>query len=165
MQTGQQALEKQLAANGQTLTSVAKFSGRVTIDGQTPAVAKQGQMLLVMLYDPTDPPSRQHPIQRANVDKNGEFEFQTYNKGDGVKEGSYIVLFAAFKPKGHGAFGGPDGLENLYNDPDQNEKNPDFKITVKRPGRTDYRFDLAVAGRQPVESPGAHAVTKIDRAG
>jgi hypothetical protein len=161
-QTGKQALEKQLAANGQTLGAISKFSGKVTVDGKPPDFAKSGQMLLIMLYDLKNPPTPQNPLQRATIDKAGEFEFQTYDKGDGAKAGSYVVLFAAMKPHGHGAFSGPDGLNNLYNDPDENGKNENLKVDLSGPGRTDYSVDLVLAGRSPAE-PGPRAITKIDR--
>jgi hypothetical protein len=161
-QTGKEALQKQLAANGQTLTTISKFSGKVTIDGNAPDFGKSGQMLLIMLYDPNSPPSSQSPLQRATVDKKGEFAFQTYDKGDGAKAGSYIVLFTAMKPHRGGAFSGPDGLNNLYNDPDENKKNASFQVDLTGPGCTDCSFDLVLAGHSPAE-PGPRAVTKIDR--
>jgi hypothetical protein len=161
-QMGKEALEKQLAANGQRLETISKFSGKVTIDGEAPDFAKSGLALLIMLYDPKSPPSLKSPLQRATVDKKGEFEFQTYDKGDGARAGSYIVLFATLKPHRGGAFTGPDGLNNLYNDPDENEKNASFQVDLTGPGRTDYSFDLALAGHSPAE-PGPRAITKIDR--
>jgi len=161
-QTGKEALEKQLAANGRTPETISKFSGKVTIDGEAPDFAKSGQTLLIMLYDPKSPPSPQSPLQRATVDKKGEFEFQTYDKGDGAKAGSYIVLFAALKPHRGGTFSGPDGLNNLYNDPDENKKNASFQVDLTGLGRTDYSFSLELAGHSPAE-PGPRAITKIDR--
>lgn len=161
-QTGKEALEQQLSTNGQTLGTISKFSGKVTIDGEAPVFAKSGQSLLIMLYDPKSPPSPQSPLQRTTVDKKGEFEFQTYDKGDGAKAGSYIVLFAALKPHRNGTFSGPDGLNNLYNDPDENKKNASFQVDLTGPGRTNYSFDLLLAGQSPAE-PGPRAITKIDR--
>jgi hypothetical protein len=160
-QTGQQALENQLAATGQRLMSVAQFAGKVTIDGQPPAL-ERGHALLVFLYDPKNPPTNDKPVLRAAVKKNGEFAFRTYEKADGAPTGSYVVLFAILQPKGHGVFFGPDKLNNLYNDPDKNEKNPDLNVTIERPGKTDYSFDLKVAGAERAE-PGPHAITKLDR--
>jgi hypothetical protein len=160
-QTGQQALEKQLAASGQTMARVAPFSGMVTIDGKPPEIPK-GRALLVMLYEPKNPPTKTKPARRALVAKNGYFAFQTYESADGVPEGSYVLLFAELQPRGHGAFVGPDGLKNAYNDPDKNEKNPTFNVTVTAPGKTDYSFELPMAGTDQAE-PGPHAITKIER--
>jgi hypothetical protein len=58
-------------------------------------------------------------------------------------------------------FAGPDALTNLYNDPDKNKDTPDFMVNVQPPGRTDYEFNLTVAGKQPVVAPGKNAVTQI----
>ena len=55
---------------------------------------------------------------------------------------------------GHG-FVGPDQLMNLYSDPDTNGQIPEFKIDHKPPGKKDYAFNLAVAGKEPAE-PGKY---------
>jgi hypothetical protein len=160
-QTGQQALEKQLAVTGQSLQSIAPCSGKVTVDGQPPEL-ERGYALVVFLYDPKNPPTNDKPIRRAIADKNGAFAFQTYEKADGAPTGSYVVLFAELQPKGHGIFVGPDKLKNLYNDPDKNASNPDFNITLERSGKTDFSFDLKVAGSENAQ-PGPHAITRLDR--
>jgi len=53
----------------------------------------------------------------------------------------------------------PDELKNLYNDPERNLKQGTFKLDVKIPGKEDYRFALAVAGKTPILKPGSYAVT------
>ena len=53
---------------------------------------------------------------------------------------------------------GGDGLKNLYNDPDKNAKEERFQINLTSPGKTDWTFDLAVAGKDPITTPGEHAV-------
>ena len=60
------------------------------------------------------------------------------------------------KTNGRG-YVGPDQLKNLYNDPDTNGQNPDFRIEHKPPGKKDYHFDLAVAGKEPAQ-PGKFAM-------
>jgi hypothetical protein len=55
----------------------------------------------------------------------------------------------------------PDELKNLYNDPEKNKNDPAFLFEVQPPGRTDYQFDLAVAGKDPVKTPGSYAVTHV----
>jgi hypothetical protein len=75
---------------------------------------------------------------------------------DGAPEGSYVVLFVALKHSLLGRQQGyhePDALQNRYNDPDKNAANPEFKVDVKPPGKTDYNFDLKLAGTDP-GSPG-----------
>jgi len=150
--TESEALKKSLEVNGRSAQSVVKFSGTVTVDNQPPAIDRRNP-LFVFAYDPKNPPKgRQQPFA-TRCDKNGHFEFNTYGSGDGLPAGSYIVLFA--QPKAAGG----DGLNNLYNDPDKNGKEERFRIELSRPGKTDWAFDLAVAGKDPVTSPGEHAVT------
>jgi hypothetical protein len=55
----------------------------------------------------------------------------------------------------------PDELKNLYNDPDKNAKEEKFKLDLKLPGQEGYQVDLAVAGKEPVETPGPNAVTRL----
>ena len=149
-QTANEALKKSFEVNGGTQQNIVKFSGTVTVDGQTPVIDRRNPFV-VMAYDPKKPPKgRQMPFS-ANCDKNGHFEFNSYGTGDGLPTGSYIVIFAQPKPDG-------DGLKNLYNDPDQNVKDNRFKIELSGPGRTDWNFDLVVTGKDPVTTPGEHAV-------
>ena len=59
-------------------------------------------------------------------------------------------------------FKGPDELKNLYNDPDKNAEIPEFKIDLKPPGIKDAHFNLTVEGKEPVTTPGPHAITSLD---
>jgi hypothetical protein len=157
-----QSLDGQLGEMQATRKATAKFAGTVTIDGKTPANAiKDG--LFILLYDPKNPPHNNAAPLKSIVDRaTGHFEFTTYAQGDGVPEGSYVVLFVA---PHHTIFGKtpgyhqPDALKNLYNDPDVNTKNPEFNITLARPGKTDYTFDLKVEGKESGAGSGEHAVT------
>jgi hypothetical protein len=56
---------------------------------------------------------------------------------------------------------GPDKLNNLYNDPERNKDNPEFMVDVADPGRTDYQFNLSVAGKDPIKTPGKFAATLV----
>ena len=151
VQSENEALQKSLEVNGGTKENVVKFAGTVTIDNQPPAVDRRNP-LFVFAYDPKNPPKgRQVPFS-TRCDKNGRFTFNTYGTGDGLPAGSYVVLFA--QPKTEGG----DGLKNLYNDPDKNAKEERFQINLTSPGKTDWTFDLAVAGKDPVTTPGEHAV-------
>ena len=71
------------------------------------------------------------------------------------------MTFAELHPHGRRGFFPPDELKNLYNDPDKNSQNPDFKIELTPPGKTDYTFDLKVAGEQPPEKMGPNATNTI----
>jgi hypothetical protein len=159
-ETADQALDRALQETNKTRDATAQFAGKVTVDGQRPELEK-GQSLVVILYDPQKPPPNRQTMPRtARCRPDGSFAFNTYGTDDGAPIGNYIVLFAALKPSKTG-FRGPDGLKNLFNDPDKNEKIPDYHIELKAPGKTDWSFDLAVAGKEPVTNPGPHAATGI----
>ncbi len=135
---------------------VGQVSGVVTVDGAAPA-----PFTLVMLADPLKPDAA---VLRTTCDSEGRFAFTSYDSGDGVPPGKYVVLFAQFNVgRPLGTFEPPDLMKNLYNDPDKNASKPEFQITVELPGRTDYRFDLTVAG-EPPGAPGLHAVTEVKAA-
>ncbi len=148
--TEAEAIKKSLEINGRPETSVVKFSGSVTVDGQAPEIERRSP-LYVIAYDPKHPPKGRQTPFLTRCDKKGHFEFNTYSTGDGLAAGSYIVLFAW--PKADG-----DALKNLYNDPDVNAKEEKFHIDLTPPGKTDWSFDLQVAGKDPNTSPGEHAV-------
>jgi hypothetical protein len=160
--SGSQALDQQLKASGSKREAIARFAGTVTIDGQPPAPGSK-EAVVVILYDPRNPPSAGKPPRFAFCRGEGRFEFDTYERGDGVPEGTYVALFAQPKVAGRGSpgFKPPDALKNLYNDPEKNALVPEFKIDVTAPGRTDYTFNLEVAGKDPVVEPGPKAVTAI----
>lgn len=142
---------------------VAKFSGQVTIDGLPPSDLSPNLALFVCLHR-RQGEAAVTPLLRAKCDSTGRFSFNTYAKADGVAVGSYVVTFSKLHRVGPvklGAFGPPDELKNLYNDPDKNAQKPEFAVEVKTPGKTDYHFDLTVAGQEPVEIAGPNAVTRI----
>jgi len=154
-QSASEALQKSLEINNMPQLTVVKCSGTVTIDGLPPVVDRLNP-LLVMAYDPKHPPKGRQVPFTATCDKNGHFEFSTYGKGDGLPAGSYVALFA--EPK----MGSGDGLKNLYNDPDKNANEERFQFNLTPQGKTDWTFDLAVAGKEPVTAPGPNAV-RADR--
>ena len=156
-----QALDEQLKASGSSRETLARFAGTVTVDG-LPPVPGAKEAFAVILYDLKNPPSATQPPRFTYCRKDGRFEFNTYERGDGVPVGSYVVLFAQPKVGGRGSpgFKPSDSLKNLYNDPEKNGKVPEFKIDLTAPGRTDYAFDLSVAGKDSAE-PGPQAITQI----
>jgi hypothetical protein len=157
-----EALDQQLQTSNATREVVARFAGRVTIDGLPPTPGPR-EATVVILYDPKNPPGPGRPPRFAYCGKEGRFEFHTYLRGDGAPVGSYFVLFAQPKIGGRGnpGFKPPDALKNLYNDPEKNALISEFKIDHTAPGRTDYAFDLSVAGKDPNSQPGPQAVTEI----
>lgn len=161
-QSANQALDKSLEANKLTRTKVYPLAGKITVDGVPPELAEDDRVV-VMLIDPSKkdqgsgPPSGPYVV----ANKSGEFAFHTYGTDDGIEPGTYIATIARFKVKKKKGFMGPDGFQNLYNDPDRNEKeHPELKIEHQAPGKKNYQFDLQVAGREPAE-PSAKSLTKI----
>ncbi len=154
--------------------SVAKLAGRVSIDGQPPA---QGAHLFVVLNNPDhfEKPGKGFPKYVAKCDAEGNFAFTTYVTGDGVPPGKYLVTFVEFRankrkegrsmggmrPGLQQGFGGPDDLKNLYNDPAKNKDDQTFLVDLTDAGRSNLDFNLAVAGKDSVKTPGEYAVTAI----
>jgi hypothetical protein len=68
-----------------------------------------------------------------------------------------VMLFAQLGYNPRMGFFGADGLKNLYNDPDVNSKKPEFVIDHRAHGKTDYSFNLSVAGETPPAAPGPKA--------
>jgi hypothetical protein len=158
--SAEQALNQSIQQNGGAKAELVKFGGTVTVDGEL-AKAKVNEAMVVMLYDPKNPPDSAHPVIHAACDSEGHFEFGTYTRDDGVPAGSYTVLFAQlrsnlFKNQGYHP---PDRLKNLYNDPDKSE----FHVDLTGTGRTDYEFALAVAGKDGNTTPAAKAITTLKR--
>jgi hypothetical protein len=143
--------------------TVARFAGTVTIDGLPPE-KKPATRLFILLNDP------QHleklPTRFIEVADDGSFSFMTYLAGDGVPVGKYVVEFAQLQLPRRGSqrrgggvarvYRAPDGLKNLYNDPEKNKDIKDFVVDVTEPGRDDYQFNLTIAGKDPA-SPGKYS--------
>jgi hypothetical protein len=151
-----QAVKEQLAEIKGKEVQVAKFSGTVTIDGTPPVVPAKVSLVLI-LYSAQGTEQSHETIYRTVVDKEGHFEFTRYTKGDGVPPGSYTVLFDELVPRRGSQFSGPDRLKNRYNDPDTSP----FHVEVTSSGKTDWVFNLEIAGKDPVATPGPHAVTQL----
>jgi hypothetical protein len=161
--SSEERLNEGLKAAGMSKSTLGKVAGVVTIDGKTLEEAGfTSRDFVAILYDLKNPPSPKNPLLFTLINPDGTFEFSTYDKGDGVPVGSYMLLFDALKfsraPKRE--YHEPDRLKNLYNDPDKST----FPIEVKEAGKTDYQFDLTVEGKEP-GTPGPKAVTKIDLGG
>ncbi len=145
-------LDASLARMGKSRETVYPLAGRVTIDGHPPQLGPR-QKILVLLDRPPDAkaPRAGRPFVVCN--DRGEFAFHTYREGDGVPPGDYVLTFVELVDRGKRGYAGPDGLKNLYSDPDKSE----FHIAHKE-GQTDYTFDLKIAGRD-----GANASPKALR--
>jgi hypothetical protein len=155
---------------------VAAVSGHLSIDGQA---APKGTRVYVILNDFEHPeiPDKEGPKQFTHCDPEGNFTFKTYVTGDGVPCGKYVATFVCFRSvtkrngKGGGfggvspnrqrQYAGPDELKNLYSDPKKNKSDPNLVLNVQSPGRTDYEFNLSVAGKDPVVTPSEFAPTHL----
>jgi hypothetical protein len=178
-QTADQAMERQFRENPQFQMPlpVAKFAGRVTVDGKSP---KKNCTLFVILNDARrlDGASHaDHPMIFAACDDKGKFAFSTYGQRDGVVAGKYVVTFVELhrpRPRisktyisvgvdsgGPDRYRQPDELNNLYNDPDKNVKEAAFNVDLEPTGNLGVEFDLTVTGRQPVAEPGPNAFTGL----
>ena len=157
-----QRVEKELSQIGKTKQDVDPFAGKVLVDGLPAESKTPDERVVVVLFNRAKPDLRVTSRPYATCNRQGEFSFTTYTPNDGVEPAEYVVAIAqlSFQKKGHN-FLGPDGLQNLYNDPDKNEKEPEFTVKHASPGKTDYVFDLKLAGREPVSDPGPRAVTQI----
>jgi hypothetical protein len=153
----QERMKQQLAETKSSDAPVAKFSGKVTIDGEVPSVPAKFALVLILYSDKDVQPGHEKIFHTA-CDKDGHFEFTRYSKGDGVPPGSYTVLFEELMARTGSRFTGADQLKNLYNDPD---KSP-FHVDITPPGKTNWEFNLEIAGKDPA-TPGPHAVTQIHR--
>lgn len=102
-----------------------KVKGRVLVNGQ-PAKRLGVKCQPVAGLDATNP-----TITSAFTDENGVFELSTYEKGDGIPEGEYVLTFrwGEINPIGGGYDG--DKLGGLYNDAKKNAEDPKFKIKVE----------------------------------
>jgi hypothetical protein len=167
--SAEQALEQAFKDNPiATRVEIVKFEGRVTVDGLPPT--KPDTKLFIILNDlkhPQDP--KQRPKLVGGCDDDGNFFFSTNGARDGVEAGSYVVTFvqlhhpkALFGHRGSALYEQPDELKNLYNDPDKNANVGEFNVEIKPPGRTDWYFDLAIAGKDANPTAGPHALTKLD---
>ncbi|HEV3194218.1 MAG TPA: hypothetical protein VGY54_27120 [Polyangiaceae bacterium] len=140
------------------MTSVTLFplAGRVTVDNQTPSFKSKRASLVVEAYDASKPnvSAAEQPFVTARPD--GSFEFPD----GGLPPGKYVMLFAVLERKKKNARGG-DELKNLYNDPDVNGKKTEFTINHEAPGKTDYTFNLNVAGETPLAKPGPKALIQL----
>jgi hypothetical protein len=159
-QSPEQAMDKSMKEANAPKAPVYPLAGRVTIDGAPAKFDNSAVKLVIMLNDPkkADKPLIQRPYEVA--DPEGNFAFHTYTKGDGVPPGDYVLTFAVLTNSRKSGLHGPDKLKNRYNDPDKNAENPEFKIDVKSPGKSDYHFDLKLAGEEEAK-PGPKALTEL----
>jgi hypothetical protein len=98
------------------------LTGTVRVDG-APAEGVLVKITDVDGHDPSDP-----TFSTAYTDPQGKFQLSTYDAGDGVPEGEYLVTFmwGQVNPLTM-QFGGPDKLQGRYDDPETSE----FRVKVE----------------------------------
>ena len=102
--------------------------GRVLVDGQ-PA-----ENLAVRCVDVKGLDKENPTTSSSFTDKDGNFQISTYQQGDGVPEGDYVLTFEWGEMNMFTmSYGGPDKLNERYNTA---EKSP-TKFTVKAGQPTD----------------------------
>jgi len=157
-----QRVEKELSQLGKSTAAVLPFAGKVLVDGQPAQGTTPSQKIVVVLFNRAQPKLPVNERPHAECNERGEFAFTTYSSADGVAPGEYVVAIAQlFVRSKDNSCEGPDGLKNLYNDPDKNDKIPEFTINHAPPGKTDYVFNLKLAGEEPVSTPGPRSVSEI----
>ncbi len=150
-----------LRESGKSRANVAPLAGTITVDGQVPDVASFGKpRLVVLLFEKSKLDESPDRVAKVLCDPKGQFVFSTYDQGDGVPPGQYVLAFVEMKFDKKRGYFGKDLLKNLYSDPSINEKNPELVIDHQPPGKKDYVIDLKIAGRDAA-TPGPHAVTKL----
>ena len=100
-------------------------TGQVIVDG-TPVPAESPMKVECHNVAGMD---QEHPtISSALTREDGKFEISTYESGDGLPAGDYVLTFMWGKMNLiAGSYGGPDKLKGKYNNPDKSI----FKISVK----------------------------------
>ncbi len=101
----------------------AKVTGQVTVDGKAPTDA------IKVMCHPVDGMDQEHPsVSQCMTGDQGKFEISTYQSGDGVPEGEYVLTFLYGQLNLVSMnYGGPDKLKGRYSDPSKSE----WRLSVK----------------------------------
>jgi hypothetical protein len=150
-QSTAERLENAYKSAGMEPIAVYPLGGKITIDNEPPVAKSETARLVAIAYDAAKADVKAKDNARTFVKPDGSFEFPP------LAPGKYVLLFAQLGYNPRMGFFGSDGLKNLYNDPDVNSKNPEFFIDHQSPGKTDYTFNLSVAGETPPAAPGPKA--------
>jgi hypothetical protein len=142
--TAQTVTAQTVTAQTETPRHPFPLAGKVTIDGRAPG---DGGTVIVMLNGNVG--GKVEPYC-AFCNPDGTFRFE-----GGHSPGRFVITIAQLRKRKRvewTEYVGPDALKNLYNDPDKNARRPEFVIHHAAPGKTDYRFDLKVAGVEPAQA-------------
>jgi hypothetical protein len=149
-QSTAERLEEAYQSAGMGRVTVCPLGGTITVDNEPPIAKPETARLVAIAYDAAKPDAMAKSSARAFVKPDGSFELP-------LPPGKYVMLFAQLVHNPRMGFFGSDGLKNLYNDPDVNSQKAEFLIDHQAPGKTDYTFNLSVAGETPPAAPGPKA--------
>jgi hypothetical protein len=149
-QSTAERLEDAYKSAGMDPVTVYPLGGKVAVDNEPPAAKSESARLVAIAYDAAKPNVNAKSSTHAFVKPDGSFELSL------LPPGKYVMLFAQLGQNPRTGFFGPDGLKNLYNDPDVNSKKPEFLIDHHAPGKKDYTFNLSVVG-ETLAAPGPKA--------
>jgi hypothetical protein len=150
-QSTAERVEKAYKSAGMEAAAGYPLGGKITVDNEPPAAKSEQARLVAIAYDVAKPDINAKSNPQAFVRPDGSFELPL------LPPGKYVMLFAQLGHNPRMGFFGPDGLKNLYNDPEVNSKKPELLIDHRAPGKTDHTFNLSVAGETPPEAPGSKA--------
>ena len=103
----------------------AGLTGQVFVDGEPVPVTAP---LMVECHNVAGFDQEHPTVSSALTREDGKFEISTYESGDGVPPGEYVLTFMWGKMNLiAGSYGGPDQLKGKYSDPETST----FKVTVK----------------------------------
>jgi hypothetical protein len=144
-------------SSGLTRVDLYPLAGTVTVDNAPPSIKAKKTAIVAMAYNlsKTDVPVDQNSW--VTVQSDGSFAFPD----GGLPPGKYVMLFAQLQLHKKRGWHGPDGLKNLYNDPDVNSKKTEFLVDHDKPGKTDYRFNLNLAGETPPPQAAPKALIQL----
>jgi hypothetical protein len=114
-----------------------RVTGQVYVDG-VPVPAKEP--LKILCHNVAGMDKEQPYVSQALTGEDGKFEISTYEKGDGIPAGEYVLTFMWGKMNFFSnSYGGPDKLKGRYKDPKKSE----HRLTVEAGKPTDLgRIDL-----------------------
>ena len=103
-------------------------TGIVHVDGKPAAV------LQIMCHDVKGMDTEHPSVSAGMTDQEGKFTISTYESGDGMPPGDYVLTFLwGEMNRMKGGYGGPDKLNDRYSDP----KTSEVKFTVVEGQPTD----------------------------
>lgn len=103
----------------------SKVTGKLVIDGDEPGSEVKIECIPVAQAD-SDP--AHFSMSTTMTQPDGSFEISTYQSGDGVPDGEYVlvIMWGAMNVMSR-TYGGPDKLKGKYSDPKKSE----IKFTVE----------------------------------